>query len=430
MGETHGSMATKCWPRRGSRLLFAAISLWPLACASGDPIDPEENGGSSNGSAGRPGTGGSTGGTTSGAGRGGSAGTATGGTTMNAGGASGVGGAAMSSGGAAMSVGGAAMGVGGSIGPTGGMPGVGGAVSGSAGVPPATGGVGPVAGSGGDAPMAGTGPVDPCATVTCGADQTCMNGTCMCNMGMLCSNACVDTQADANNCGACGMKCATGGACVDGKCVNPMCNPDTQVRNGHVTHYTLATSMVACHYPTSTLPQYYGAMNEYDWNNAGVCGSCVEITNGGKKLVVQITDQCPYKGNEQWCFQGSHHIDLNNAANDALGAGSNPAVTWKYVACTTQGNMKYYFDQASQQYYLAVTPMNHLNPVAKMEVKKGGAYSPLTRTTYNMFELKDGAGTGMLTFRITDIYNHVLVDTVSMTPGQAVQGGAQFPACP
>ena len=316
---------------------------------------------------------------------------------------------------------GGAQGLGGSSGTTGG-----------GGTPPlaGAGGSDPLGGSSGAGAVAGSGPVDPCATVTCGADQTCTDGVCTCNTGMLCGTTCIDTQNDKMNCGACNMPCATDGSCVDGKCVNPTCTANTQTYNGHVTHYTLATSMVACHYPTSSLPQYYGAMNEYDWNNSGVCGACVEITNGGKKLVVQITDECPYQGNEQWCFQGSHHIDLNNAANDALGAGSNPAVTWKYVSCSTTGNMKFYFDSAVQQYYLAVTPMNHLNPVAKMEVKKGGTFKALTHTNYNVYELTDGAGTGMLTFRITDIYNHVVTDTVMMTPNQIVNGNVQFAACP
>jgi expansin (peptidoglycan-binding protein) len=338
------------------------------------------------------------------------------------------------------------------MGGTGALPGTGGTLtSGAGGSLPATGGTGGSSGgftaAGGSGAMSGAGgsgavsatggtgatggtTTDPCATVTCGTGQTCMNGTCMCMSGMLCSGSCVDTTADANNCGACGTKCDSAGACVDGKCVNPMCNPDTMTRNGHVTHYSLATSMVACHYPTSSLPQYYGAMNEYDWNNAGVCGACVEINYNGKKLTVQIVDECPYKGNEQWCYQGSHHIDLNPAANSALGSDSNPAVTWNYVSCTPSGNIKYYFDKGSQQYYLAVTPMNYKNLVAKMEVKKGGAYTALNHTDYNTYELTDGAGTGALTFRLTDIYNHVVTDTVMMSPDQIVTGNVQFPACP
>jgi expansin (peptidoglycan-binding protein) len=309
---------------------------------------------------------------------------------------------------------------------TGGSTGVGGSVAN-------TGGSGAMSGTGGtDTGSGATGGAmtDPCASVTCGTGQTCMNGTCMCMTGTLCSSACVDTTSDQNNCGACGTKCDTNGACVDGKCVNPTCNPDTMQRSGHVTHYSLATSMVACHYPTSSLPQYYGAMNEYDWNNAGVCGACVEITNGGSKVTVQIVDECPYKGNEMWCYQGSHHIDLNPSASNALNANSNPAVTWKYVPCTTMGNINFYFDSADQQYYLAVTPMNHRNLISKMEVKKGGAWTALTHTNYNTYELKDGAGTGMLTFRLTDIYNHVVTDTVNMNPGQIVNGNVQFAACP
>jgi len=213
--------------------------------------------------------------------------------------------------------------------------------------------------------------------------------------------------------------------------VNPTCKPDTEVRNGHVTHYSLATSMVACHYPTSTLPQYYGAMNEYDWNASGVCGACVEITNGGKKLVVQITDECPFKGNEQWCKPGSHHIDLNNAANDALGAGSNPAVTWKYVSCTPTGNINYYFDKATKQYYLAVTPMNSRNVVNKMEVKVDGKWTAMPHSSYNTYELSGiDYGTGALTFRVTDIYNHVLVETLTPVGDKVVNGTKQFAACP
>ncbi|HEY3256816.1 MAG TPA: expansin EXLX1 family cellulose-binding protein [Polyangiaceae bacterium] len=344
----------------------------------------------------------------------------------------------MSSSGAPAHVGGAAgvsVGAGGTSGAI--------AASGSGGGPMASGGMSVSVGgsstssagtgsssAGATSSSAGASMTDPCASVTCGTGQTCMNGTCMCKTGMLCSDGCFDTQNDLNHCGGCSTKCASDGACVSGKCVNPTCTPDTEVRQGHVTHYSLATSMVACHYPTSTLPQYYGAMNEYDWNNAGVCGACVEITNGGSKVVVEITDQCPYKGNEQWCKPGSHHIDLNNAANSALNANSNPAVTWKYVPCTTTGNLKYYFDKAVQQYYLAVTPMNAKNVVAKMEVQVKDQWTALTRNTNNMYELTTGAGTGALTFRLTDIYNHVITDTVTMAADKVVDGTKQFAACP
>lgn len=429
------------WHR--SRLLFAALPLVPfVACSPATTPASDDDaasagratgaGGSGSGSAGKSNAGSAglaAGGSISVAGSGGSAGTS----PQTTGGASSVGGtlgsggtvAAGGSGAGTAATGGTGLGAGG-LGTTGGAGGSGGSIMG-------TGGAGAVSGTGGTTAgqgATGGGMTDPCASVTCGAGQTCSNGACMCMTGTLCSGSCVDTTSDLDNCGGCGTKCDASGACVDGKCVNPTCNPDTMTRNGHVTHYTLATSMVACHYPTSSLPQYYGAMNEYDWNNAGVCGACVEVTNGGNKLTLQIVDECPYKGNEMWCYQGSHHIDLNPAASNALNANSNPAVTWKYVPCMPKGNINYYFDSASQQYYLAVTPMNYENLVAKMEVKKGGTFTALNHTDYNTYELTDGAGTGMLTFRLTDIYNHVVIDTVNMNPGQIVNGNVQFAACP
>ncbi len=433
MMPTHSS-----WHR--TRFFFALLPFLPLACVSGTDVPPGSDasgaghgaGGSSSGSAGRPNAG------SAGAPKGGE--TATGGSSgaVGSGGtSSGVGGSIATTGGSTGTGGAATGGTAGSA--TGGssaMSGSGGTALSTGGTGGGTGGSGAMSGTGGGGASGGQGATggtvsDPCATVTCGTGQTCSNGTCMCMTGTLCSGSCIDTTADANNCGMCGTKCDSAGACVDGKCVNPMCNPDTMTRSGHVTHYSLATSMVACHYQTSTLPTNYGAMNEYDWNAAAVCGACVEITNGGSKVVVEIVDQCPYKGNEQWCFQGSHHIDLNPSAAGALGASnSNPAVTWKFVSCTPPAKIKYYIDSASKTDYLAVSPMDIKNPVAKMEVKKGTAFAAMARNNSNMFEGTGGPFSGSVTLRLTDIYNHVITDTIMMSPGKTVDGTAQFPACP
>jgi expansin (peptidoglycan-binding protein) len=425
MMPTHSS-----WHR--TRFFFALLPFLPLACVSGTEVPPGSDaagaghgvGGSSSGSAGRPNAG------SAGAPKGGA--TATGGSSgaVGSGGtSSGVGGSVATTGGSS-GTGGAATGgtAGSATGGSGAMSGSGGSLLGGSG---GSGGSGAMSGGGGASGGQGGSVSDPCATVTCGTGQTCSNGMCMCMTGTLCSGSCIDTTADMNNCGTCGTKCDSAGACVDGKCVNPMCNPDTMQRSGHVTHYSLATPMVACHYQTSELPGNYGAMNEYDWNAAAVCGACVEITNGGSKVVVEIVDQCPYKGNEQWCFQGSHHIDLNPSAAGALGASnSNPAVTWKFVSCTPPAKIKYYIDSASKTDYLAVSPMDIKNPVAKMEVKKGTAFAAMARNNSNMFEGTGGPFSGSVTVRLTDIYNHVITDTIMMTPGKTVDGTAQFPACP
>jgi len=74
--------------------------------------------------------------------------------------------------------------------------------------------------------------------------------------------------------------------------------------------------------------------------------------------------------------------------------------------------------------------MNTKNVVAKMEVQVMGTWTALSHTNYNTYELKSGAGTGDLNFRVTDIYNHVVVDKITLSPDKVVEGTKQFAACP
>jgi expansin (peptidoglycan-binding protein) len=281
------------------------------------------------------------------------------------------------------------------------------------------------------------------AGTACGSNSYCnSSGTCVaCAAGQsVCSATCVSTQTDAANCGSCGHACGSGATCAGGMCSNATtCTPDTTVYSGHITHYDLvAGNTVACHYPTATLPTYYAAMNEFDYLAAAVCGACVEVTNtqNNAKLTVLIADECPYAGNEQWCFNGSHHIDMITAAYNAIGANNNPAITWRYVACpvmtppTPTPNIRYYIDPGANQYYLAVTIMNHRYRIAKVEVLVGGTFQTMTLQSYNVWLLSSGAGPGPFTFRVTDIYGHVLTDTnVPLNLGQIFDGAAQFPPC-
>jgi expansin (peptidoglycan-binding protein) len=212
-----------------------------------------------------------------------------------------------------------------------------------------------------------------------------------------------------------------------------MCMNDSQTYNGHITWYTLATEMVGCHYPTSSLPQYYGAMNTADYLAGAVCGACVEITNSqnGRKLEVVIADECPEESNKQWCFTGSHHIDLIQPAYNALGANNNPAITWKYIPCSPQGGIKYFFDKAAKQGYLAVTPMNHRHRISKMEVQSpAGMWIELKRSYYDMWESTAQLGPGPYNFRVTDIHGHMIQDNgIEMKPAMVVNGVGQFNAC-
>jgi expansin (peptidoglycan-binding protein) len=175
-------------------------------------------------------------------------------------------------------------------------------------------------------------------------------------------------------------------------------------------------------------------MNTADYLAGAVCGACVEVTNSqnGRKLTVLIADECPEASNQQWCYSGSHHIDMIKPAYDAIGANNNPQVTWRYVPCTPQGAIQYYFDKAAKQGYLAVSPMSHRYKITKMEVlNRSGAFEELKRSYYNMWETTSQLGAGPYTFRVTDQHGHVIQDAgIALSPGQVVNGTGQFTQCP
>src|SRR5688572_10237965 len=84
-----------------------------------------------------------------------------------------------------------------------------------------------------------TGTTSGTCTEICSAGKTCVEGSCSCASGSACGTRCVDTDADADNCGDCGVTCANAEQCVSGTCEcrsgladcgtgcsNPLSDPD------------------------------------------------------------------------------------------------------------------------------------------------------------------------------------------------------------
>lgn len=57
----------------------------------------------------------------------------------------------------------------------------------------------------------------------CGEGETCDQGGCVCSGGLtLCGTTCVDTQTDKQHCGACDEPCGGTSTCQQGTCVSPL----------------------------------------------------------------------------------------------------------------------------------------------------------------------------------------------------------------
>jgi expansin (peptidoglycan-binding protein) len=195
-------------------------------------------------------------------------------------------------------------------------------------------------------------------------------------------------------------------------------------RTGEATFYDFADGSGNCMFDASPDDLRVAAMNHDDYLESGVCGACAHLVGPSGEVTVRIVDQCPD------CPKGN--IDLSPSAFDEIAKrelGRVP-ITWQYVECGVSGPLRYRFKEGSNQWWTAVQVRNHRYAIAKLEVKKNGAFVAVARENYNYFVDGGGMGPGPYTFRLTDVYGHTIEDTgIEHREAQEVEGEAQFPVC-
>jgi hypothetical protein len=152
-------------------------------------------------------------------------------------------------------------------------------------------------------------------------------------------------------------------------------------------------------------------MSSGNFDTVTSCGACVEITNGSKKIVATVIDECPQDTNPS-C--GNGHLDLSTQAFDALGysVGNPSGTTWKFVPCPVTGNIQA-VPNSSGQYYL----QNSVFPIATVN-----GQGP---TNFGYFNVNPGSAT---------ITSTAVNQTITINiPGGGGDTGAQFalppPSC-
>ena len=203
------------------------------------------------------------------------------------------------------------------------------------------------------------------------------------------------------------------------------CADAPAVHTGEATYYTFASGAGACMFDSTPGNLMIGAMNQIDYAGSRICGECVSVTGPKGTIVIRIVDLCPE------CPQGN--IDLSPQAFSLIGdipLGHVP-ITWQQVPCDLNGPILYHFKDGSNQWWTAVQVRNHRYPIYSLEYRTPqGSFKHVGRTEYNYFVEPAGMGPGPYTFRVTDIYGHVLVDSaVVHTENASVPGRGQFPLC-
>ncbi len=170
---------------------------------------------------------------------------------------------------------------------------------------------------------------------------------------------------------------------------------------------------------------YTAAMNAQDYEN-GLAGAYIRIVDGdGDTVDAMVTDRigAGKKGD----------IDMSRAAFAAIEplATGRMDITWTIIPLPTDDPISYVFKPDSSQYWAQVQVRNGRYPISRVEYLDDatGEFVGLRRERYNYFTAPSGMGEGPFTFRVTDFYGHVLIDTdIAMNDQKTpVEGASNFP---
>jgi expansin (peptidoglycan-binding protein) len=203
------------------------------------------------------------------------------------------------------------------------------------------------------------------------------------------------------------------------------CAP-AEERHGEATYYDFADGSGNCSFDPTPDDLMVGAMNHTDYAESAACGSCAEIDGPRGRVEVRIVDRCPE------CAPGDIDLSPEAFAQIANIIDGRVPITWRQVPCPVTGPIVYKFKDGSNPWWTAVQVRNHRHPIAGLEyATSGDNWVPVERLMYNYFVQPSGMGQGPLSFRVTDIHGHELIDTgVPQLTDAEHSGAAQLPPCP
>lgn len=197
-----------------------------------------------------------------------------------------------------------------------------------------------------------------------------------------------------------------------------------KIHTGDGTYYDGGYKGGCCNLDDIAGNYYVAAMNKIDYRAGHLAGAYIKVTGPHGSINVLITDTLADGEGKQG------DIDLNKNAFEQiepLVTGRMP-ISWQIIPLPTKEPIQYVFKPESTPYWMQVQVRNHRYPIKKLEYKNSsGNFVELPREEYNYFTLNN-PGNGPFTFRVTDIYGHVLIDqNIPLNTSSATNGAANFP---
>jgi expansin len=212
----------------------------------------------------------------------------------------------------------------------------------------------------------------------------------------------------------------SGDACYDGAPVA-----------GTATTYGPQLAASACFAQAGALESMSGegqaAVRFEELGGSAACGACLEVAGPAATRVVRAIEGCI------GCVAGDL-MDLDEDTFAAIGGGAADgriSVTARAVACPGSGPLAYASSAGTNPYFVELWVLDHRHVLANVELRVAGAWQPMTHTDINGWRWTSAGATveSPYALRITDVFDHVVEDTVSVAAGEVGAGGAQLPAC-
>ena len=266
-------------------------------------------------------------------------------------------------------------------------------------------------------------------------DYTFTNGTISADFSPLQYLSAASSDSDENLVNVCKALYAYGKTAetpIDEPADDPANDPEPKleakgtVHSGEGTYYDLADSNLGNAMLNDVRGEhYYAAMNTSDYNDAMLAGAYVEVTGPKGSVDVYIVDRLSEgaKGD----------IDLDPKAFEKIADKSDGRVqiTWKIIPFDDAAtkNMSFRFkDNDYNPYFSEIQIIDQKYPIYSLEFLKDSEYVEIPRTEYNYFKYENGLGESPYTFRITDIYGHVVIEeNIDLSSGTLTSGTVQFP---
>jgi expansin (peptidoglycan-binding protein) len=178
-----------------------------------------------------------------------------------------------------------------------------------------------------------------------------------------------------------------------------------------------------CSFEATGTSSLFAAMNEYDYENAAICGGFVRAKGPLGTVTVKIVDRCPE------CAPGDIDFSPTAFARIANPIDGRVPISWELVSGGSIGNITYKVKDGSSQWWIGFRVDNHRNLVTALEVQVGSTWQALQRQQYNYFLAPSGLGVGPFTIRVTDNHGEQKVSSgITLSPEVVQPTTVQFAA--